>query len=273
MLGTTTTATTAPAAPPSSDTVSAPTAAPTLQNTHQAVVRATQPLKPTAHTLRNGVSSAVCISPMSFTSLSQTIALISRDLGERAVGRMHIGSIDGNLLVAVRARGSSTALCGKKKRRDDSEDRAEAAVSALRTLVKTGDGDSSATHHKLDHIESAKSTLCNLLRNVRGPNDEDVFESVGVSMSSASTTTTTASTLSTRPKLIVAFRMSAGVAIPVESLKNNLGAAFRDGLFTTNAASLGPEYRLPLTSAGCVVEGTGQRSVLCFAAVPEPTVP
>ena len=63
--------------------------------------------------------------------------------------------------------------------------------------------------------------------------------------------------VSSRPKLIVACRLSAGIAVPVYALRSALSTtgAFPDGMMTTNPDSLGPEYRLPLSGLGKAAEG------------------
>jgi hypothetical protein len=207
----------------------------------------------------------------------------------------NIGALVGDIVVSINLQSNSDATdtTAKKKRGyDDSYDRARESVNAARLrLQKT----KSATVDD-DHLNLAEDVIANMFRQIKGFNGELVIESLGLSVSpnkmfkntnastgtsSTSPTSPTPSTaqpppnFSTRPQLIIACRLSGGVAIPLITLKRVLSQneAFFDGMITTSVDSLGPEYRLPMSDLGKGAESKGQKSMLLFVAVPPPTYP
>jgi len=239
-------------------------------NTHQKITSAASILRIQSSQLRNGVSSHRCTNPVSFAALESFIGAATSLLGANAEKRMFLGSIEGVPVVSARLRaavpeqsvhGSNVGGRKKKRSRDDAHERAEAACAKLRK------------HGDKAHIDRAQNAIEQLLRTVKGPGGEEVFESCGVSLATQATHNASASAASPgkiRPKVIVAARLSAGVALPLVVMKMALGDCFGDGMITTNPETLGPEYQLPLSAAGKAVEAAGQRSLLLFAAVPEP---
>ena len=201
----------------------------------------------------------------------------------------NIGALVGDIVVSINLQSNSdttNAASTKKRGYDDSHDRARESVNAARLrLQKT----KSATVDD-DHLNMAEDVIANMFRHIKGFNGELVIESLGLSVSpnkmfkntnASTTTSSTTSTaqpppnFSTRPQLIIACRLSGGVAIPLSTLKRVLSQneAFFDGMITTNVDSLGPEYRLPMSELGKEAESKGQKSMLLFVAVPPPTYP
>ena len=239
---------------------------------HQRVVAAVQALHPNKSRLRNGISSHRMGGPVSFPLLDGFAQRASAALVKDAEQRLFIGSVDGDLYVSAQVRvdaGSKEEPGPKRKRqRDDCAERAERAVADIRRRVKA-DGGSAAT---LTAVELARDSIEALLRSVKGARREEAVESCGLSLAPALQTGAGAvgapSGMSERPRLIIACRLSAGVPLPLLTLKRALGTCFQDGMVTTRPESLGPSYQLPLSAAGQAVEQSGQRSLLLFAAVP-----
>lgn len=231
---------------------------------HTQLVSAGSLLRIQSSQLRNAVSSHRLPNPVSFAALDGFITTAEKVLGPNTEHRLFMGSIEGLPVVSARLRAVSEPSVhgGKKKRaRDDAHERAEAACAKLRK------------HGDKAHIARAQDTIERLLRTVKGPAGEEVFESCGVSLAATATHNASVSSplvAKARPKVIVAARLAAGVALPLAVMKKALGECFGDGMITTNPETLGPEYQLPLSAAGKAVEASGQRSLLLFAAVPEP---
>ncbi len=227
-----------------------------------------------ASRLRNGVSSHNFADTVSFPVLDAFVTRVAQTTPQRRDPlRCYMGSIDGHLVVSVRVRPPSSSLAAeptarRKRGRDDCGDRAETTVSKLRTTLRTTQPGNTAA---LAQLTNAKDTVERLLRNVRGTDGEDPFESCAISFaqSQQQQASTAAASSTTRPRLIVACRLSAGVALSLSALRDALGACFRDGMITTKPESLGAAYQLPLRATGHVVEESGQRSMLLFAAVPD----
>ena len=238
---------------------------------HAHVTRAAEILRATGSTLRNSVSSHVLPNTLAFPALETFCVNVTKEGGPRPE-QLYLGSLDGNIVISARLRGSSASGGGsrkKKRGRDDAGDRASAACAKLVRMARAQEG---AARERLERqVATAQQTIEQLLRNVKGPNDEECFESCGVSMAASVTTQASVAAPTTtpaRPRLIVACRLSAGVALPLHALREALGACFRDGMLTTRPETLGPDYQLPLTEQGEATEGQGQRSMLLFAAVP-----
>lgn len=248
-----------------------------MQRQHEQITAACACLKPTASVLRNGISSHNVGSPISFTSLdtftAQSLIVLGGGGGH---DRIFVGSIDGELLVSARLRAGGTlsadtnsavgavdkASVGSKKRgRDDSAERAERAVA---DILKRCVGD--APVHAA--ICLARQSIESLLRDFKGAGGEEVVESCGLSMSPKGEDAPAGDSSRSRPRLIIACRLSAGVPLPLTVLRRSLGKCFGDGMITTHPEALGEAYRLPLSATGQVVENEGQRSILLFAAVP-----
>lgn len=220
--------------------------------------------------------------------------------------RYNIGALSGNIIISINLQDvkdlqdkdasatprSTYRFTSTKKKRgyDDSYDRARESVNAARMRLQK----SKSTSIDENHLSLAEDIIAKMFQNIRGTNGELVFESLGLSVSpnkmfkqretstpqttTTTTTTTTAtppSSFSTRPQLIIACRLSGGVAIPLATLKRVLSQneTFFDGMITTNVDSLGPEYKLPISDLGKEAESKGQQSMLLFVAVPPPTQP
>jgi len=198
----------------------------------------------------------------------------------------NIGALVGNIVISINLQSNSPATdtaSNKKRGYDDSHDRARESVNAARLRLKKTK--SAAVDD--DHLNLAEDVIANMFRNIKGFSGELVIESLGLSVSpnkmfkSTNTDTGNSSStqpppnFSTRPQLIIACRLSGGVAIPLSTLKRVLSQneTFFDGMITTNVDSLGPEYRLPMSELGKQADSKGQKSMLLFVAVPPPTYP
>jgi len=241
---------------------------------HSKLKEAARVLRATESTLRNAISAHKVTNPLSFSSIEAFATSVTQTSKVVRAGQLFLGSLDGQMFVSARLRSEVPAPpAGRKKRsRDDCADRAKATCTKLHKIVSVSDDPA----RNKEQVDLAQSTIENLLRNVKGPSGEEVFESCGVSLANvqACTASATASVVASaparRPRMIIACRLSAGMPLPLGALREALGNCFNDGMITTNPESLGPDYQLPLTEHGKVVERNGQRSMLLFAAVPDP---
>ena len=236
-----------------------------MEAQHERVTAACARLRPTSSALRNGISSHKVASPAAFQALdaftTQTLAALG---GGDGIDRIFVGSIDGELLVSARLRGGGeqgtgeapTPTRSKKRGRDDSTERADRAVAAIRKRSAHDAPVAAAIALARERIEA-------LLRDFKGVGGEEIVESCGLSLAP-----TNGEGGRERPKLIIACRLSAGVPLPLVVLRRALGECFSDGMVTTKPELLGEAYRLPLSAAGQAIESQGQRSLLLFAAVP-----
>lgn len=245
-----------------------------MQGIHEQLSRHGSCVNATQSRLGNGVSAHYAKNSLSFAQIERFLDNASKLVTDKS--KYNLGSIGEDLVVSVSLNPATVpppARSGKKRGYDDSADRAKAAVDAARKRLTK---DPSITYEML---KVAEEQIERMFRDVKGANGELVFESLGLSVTPTTLVTASASSsipsLSTRPKLIVACRLSAGIAVPIYTLRAALGkdGCFPDGMMTTNPESLGPEYRLPLSELGKAAEGNGQHSILLFSAVPTPVTP
>ena len=240
-------------------------AAGSTESVHLHLRNAASILSGTDAALRNQVSSHKVKTPISFQALD-TFCINATKPGGTNASQLYLASLDGGPVISARlgADSAPTQSGSKKKRgRDDAGERAEATCAKLLRM--------SAGPRKTQ-VELAQKTIEELLRNVRGPRGEEVFEACGVSVAPMATSQASASApvaTGMRPRLIIACRLSSGIPLSLKALRMALGECFKDGMITTQPEKLGPEYQLPLSETGRAVENQGQRSMLLFAAVPE----
>ena len=269
-----------------------------LQKQHASICEHAPILSTSSSKLSNAVSVHFCGNPLSLAQLGKFADEAVKIVKTKR--SFNLGVLSGDMVVSVNLKppilDSASQPASKRKRKagDDSYDRAKAAVDEAKRILDRRCAPSDATSDSLRrHLEYAQSVLERIFRDLRGANDEVVLESLGLSIAPTSPTSPTSpapsshstsssektepqssssSSSSSRPRVIVACRLSGGVAIPVYLLRSVLGAngKFFDGLITTKVDSLGPEYRLPLSQLGKVAEAKGQHSALLFVGIPPP---
>ena len=262
--------------------------------------------------LLNCVSMHHPSNPVSLRNLTRFLDEATRELKQPFTLNFGCLSGNIIVSVNLRSQSSSTfqklsSSLNKKTKRgyDDSYERARDAVDAARKRLQRAN----ITSIDNTHLEYAQTVIENMFQNIQGTNGELVFESLGLSVTpanvittntirtdpskhtstcfttsntcaptpssappAASVTPSSTSNFSTRPQLIIACRISGGIAIPVSCIKHMLsqdGIVF-DGMITSKVESIGQEYRLPLSHLGKEAESKGQQSMLLFVAVPYP---
>ena len=241
--------------------------------------------------LSNCISMHFAGNPLSLSQLGKFLDEASKVV--RTKSAFNFGALGGNLIVSVKLNsnsgtGTHTSSTGNvnghvvktssKRGYDDSYDRARDAVDAARKRLQKGKTDTVPN----EHLQFAQTVICNMFRELKGTHGELVFESLGLSVTPSTvmkpntfqsgdySNPTETAHFSTRPRLIIACRLSGGVAIPAFTLKRVLSYnnTFFDGMITTKVDSLGTEYRMPLSNLGQEAESKGQQSMLLFVAVP-----
>lgn len=273
-----------------------------ISELHDSICNHTQLLQSSNTKLSNCISMHFAGNPLSLSQLGRFLNETTKLVKHRDA--FNIGALGGNLIVSIKltpvgvarettsstpkplSSGSSLEphrrYSQSKRGYDDSLDRAREAVGAARTRLGRGE---EHLEHLGTHLDVAEGIIANMFREIRGSNGELVFESLGLSVSPSRVIQTNAfqgeqaaqsvqPNFSTRPRLIIACRLSGGIAIPLFTLKRVLSqnGQFLDGMITTKIDSLGPEYRLPLSHLGKEAESKGQQSMLLFLAVPSPPV-
>ena len=263
---------------------------------HESLTKHTELIHSSNTKLSNCISMHFSGNPLSLLQLGRFLDESSKAVRNRAA--YNIGSMAGNLIVSVKLNATSTPAgppngngssilkpSSSKRGYDDSYDRARDAVNAARKRLQKSNTVNSVSD---EHLEFAQSIIGNMFRELKGANGELIIESLGLSVTPSTVIKQNAfqtgnvsgsepANFSTKPRLIVACRLSGGVAIPAFTLRRVLShpnsSQFFDGMLTTKVDSLGPEYRMPLSDLGKEAESKGQPSMLLFVAVPLPSQP
>ncbi len=125
--------------------------------------------------------------------------------------------------------------------------------------VNTGAGSAVPRHE----VDIAEAVLTRMVRDVRGPNGEMLVESFGVFVKKLSDH-------DERPRLVLAVRINAGLAVPVSQLKAALGSCWQDGVVSSESSVMGvQDADLPLTEEGSASLAQGNSPLLVVTSVPK----
>ena len=149
-----------------------------------------------------------------------------------------------------------TAAQGKRKRQL-CEDQEDGIVKARRRLSATS---SLATAHELD---TAQRVVEQVLR-LRGPAGEVLVQSYALLTKKLKPTDAS-------PSVVVAIRLSSGIAVSIAALKRCLGGCWQDGLVSSESSVNGVCDRdLPLTEEGAASMSMGNLPLLIVTSIPKP---
>lgn len=251
--------------------MSAPTAptapaAPSRSDQHAAIARVASAQNASRSTFENGVSRHQMPPSASFTNLR---AILAAAAGHER--RAFVGTVNGTICVSINfnyepPKASRSLAKTKKRGRDDNDD----AVTAAVQRVKRGLQDSDNCTDEM--LSSAHAALYALLTRLSGANGETVVESWGLSFKRPEVPlngNAGPSGTATRPRLILSARLTPGVAVPLPSLLQCLGAqCSSDGMITIQSSeALAPGFNLPLSEQARAAETHGQRAITMFATV------
>lgn len=218
---------------------------------------------------------------VSVHTMPASVALSSvRAFGELASDcgygrRAFFASVDGKIVFSVNtkydrgARGATltagdtgatghtgASATGKKRRRDTVRDEVESAMERVR---RSGEQARALPDSAFERVEK---TACALLQ-LTGADSERIIESWAVSVRGAGEWGAGASG---GPRLVLAARISAGVAIPVDSAASALKLC-TDGMLTVAPARVGRDFVLPMSDEARVAQSSGQTSMLLLVSV------
>lgn len=249
-----------------------------VETKHSALAdAATRHLTSSSSSLKNCVSVHSCSNPLSTSQLQRFLEDSKKAVKTKR--SFNLGVLSGELVVSVNMNhamletahpppSTSSSFSQKRKRgADDSYDRAKSAVDQARDVFARSGSIAPSVDR---HLAYSQNVLERIFRDLRGSNGEMIVESLGLSVAPPEALPNAPS--NGRPRVIVACRLSGGIAIPIYLLRSLVGVdgVFFDGLITTKTDSLGPEYRLPLGQLGKEAEAKGQQSALLFVGIPPP---
>lgn len=143
-----------------------------------------------------------------------------------------------------------------KRRRSNAEGDAERVANARELLGK------SAPNLPSEELDVAQRVLTRLAKELRGPCGEIVVQSSAILSKKLGLS-------DTRPRVVVAARLNAGVEISVGALKSCLGECWGDGLLTALPTLHGiGKVELPLSEEATASTSFGNATILLVTSVP-----
>jgi len=181
-------------------------------------------------------------------------------LGERCGERSFIGSITGDLCFSVNTAYRKPVENKSKKRRADTElDEAQRAVAKIKKSGKDADMITQGSY------TIATESISNLLK-MKGASLEPCLESWAISIRKPGEYGAAPST-DGRPSLVIAARLTGGVAVPISTIVNVFKSC-RDGMISTSGENVTKEFQLPMSEQCREAHERGQKSILFLASVP-----
>lgn len=207
-----------------------------MENLHRSLTDLIHARGGKASTLKNDVSRHVLPPTISFSALGQILVLVKEADPDMTV---FVGTSTGNLVMTVK----KTETARKKKRgREDTGD-----------LSKRIDG----TKAELAELESVLNSLNAILASAGEP----AVQGTTVERRKLKST-------DEESRIVLAARFHAGVAVPLASIKNAIGASWSDGAFTTEESFASMDVAFPaLTEEGTAAKEVGELSFVVVTAL------
>ena len=209
-------------------------------------------------------------SNVSVHTLPQTASFPNIDaLATKAKAQSYIGTVGQDLVFSAHL----GAKRGGGKEEGEEEEEEESGRPAKRRR-SNADGDAkrvanareligkSAPNLPSEELDVAQSVLTRLAKELRGPCGEIVVQSTAILSKKLGLS-------DSRPRVVVAARLNAGVEISVSTLKSCLGECWGDGLLTALPTLHGiGKVELPLSEEAAASTSFGNATILLVTSVP-----
>ena len=225
-----------------------------FKDSHDALAEVAKSQNCAASELVNSVSRHVLPETTSFANLeaihaaAQTTCFVGTSAKELAISahfEAHATVKDDSCLPVKKRRRCST----------EAEERAEAVADARARLAKKMPDLPSA------ELDVAEAVLVKLVNKLRGSEGEVCIQSYALLAKKLAVD-------DPRPRVVIAARLHAGVAMPVTSLKDSVGPCWKDGLLTTLSTLHGiSEVDLPYSAEAEAALSFGNAPLLLVTSV------
>jgi hypothetical protein len=160
------------------------------------------------------------------------------------------------ILQAADAGATSSSSKHRKRRRDDREDQA-VRVDQARNRLSRCFPDLPASE-----LEAARTVLVNLVNDLRGASNEVVVQSFALLAKKLHTN-------DAKPRVLIAVRLNAGIAVPLALLKRCLGPCWSDGAVTTeDSVSSVSDADMPLSEEARAARDFGNLPLMVVTSAP-----
>lgn len=233
-----------------------------LENAHRSLA--------TVATAQSCSKSELTTNRVSMHTLPQTASFSNIDaLATAAKAESYVGTIEQDLVFSSRlgvkkadtdeAAEEGAELPPKKRRRfgDDAfDENVQRVVTARERLAKQ------APTLPTEELDVAQKVLTKLVKELRGPGGEIVVQSSAILSKKLGVS-------DSRPRVVVAARLNAGVEISVALLKSCMAECWKDGVLTTLSTLHGiGNVELPLSEEAQASASFGNATILLVTSVP-----
>lgn len=147
---------------------------------------------------------------------------------------------------------------GKKRQREYTEDLCNQMAQARKRIADA----QAVPKIPTSEIDTAQDVLTRVVRDVRGPAGEILVQSYAMIRKKLRSD-------DARPRLVLAIRMNAGIAVPITQLKRALGDCWKDGCVSAESSVQGVcDTDLPLTDEASASMTYGNMPMLIVTSVP-----
>ena len=237
----------------------------TRQAAHTALCSAARDVNCTASAFENGVSMHTLPATVSFANLAK-LHRAAVEQGKRAPQTDYLATSGSDLVFSCNFKRTSILLQGaageaasskhRKRRRDDREDQAERVEQARNRLGKC------MPDLPVSELDAARTVLVNLVNELRGASNEVVVQSFALLAKKLHTS-------DTKPRVLIAVRLNAGIAVPLALLKRCLGPCWSDGAVTTeDSVSSVSDTDMPLSEEARAARDFGNLPLMVVTSAP-----
>jgi hypothetical protein len=215
----------------------------------------------------NGVSMHTLPATVSFANLAK-LHRTAVDGGKRTPQTDYLATAGSDLVFssnfkraatmqqAADAEVANSSSKHRKRRRDDREDQAVRVDQARNRLSKC------FPDLPASELDAARTVLVNLVNDLRGASNEVVVQSFALLAKKLHTS-------DAKPRVLIAVRLNAGIAVPLALLKRCLGPCWSDGAVTTeDSVSSVSDADMPLSEEARAARDFGNLPLMVVTSAP-----
>lgn len=229
---------------------------------HEALCKVAQDVHCRSSVFENDVSRHTLPPTVSFANLA-ILHQVASESGKRVERADYLATCGSDLVFSSnfreappRAEQQELLQKHRKRRRDEREDQAERIDQARNRLGKC------MSELPSEELDVARNVLVNLVNDLRGTSNEIIVQSFALLAKKLHNT-------DTKPRVLIAMRLNAGVAVPIALLKRCLGPCWCDGAITTeNSVSNVSDSDMPLSEEARASRAFGNAPVMIVTSAP-----
>jgi hypothetical protein len=235
------------------------------RSAHIALCNVAKDVNCTNSEFENGVSMHTLPATVSFANLSK-LHRAAVEQGKRAPQADYLATTGSDLVFSSNfnrvsallqaADGAVASSKHRKRRRDDREDQAERVEQARNRLGKC------MPDLPASELDAARTVLVNLVNDLRGASNEVVVQSFALLAKKLHAS-------DAKPRVLIAVRLNAGIAVPLALLKRCLGPCWSDGAVTTeDSVSSVSDTDMPLSEEARAARDFGNLPLMVVTSAP-----